>query len=141
MESKTIEFIARGILFKENKILVCKSKSGGHYFLPGGHIEFGERADVALSREFEEETGENIIVEKFVGAFENMFTEEYIHHEVSLIFLIKCSSDDIVCKEDHIEYAYVTKEDFSRSKFLPEIFKGAILKFWEDGQEIWLSCI
>jgi len=139
METKTSELIARGILFKEEKILLCKAISGGHHFLPGGHIEFGEKAEDTLPREFIEETGEKIEVGKFVGAFETKYGEGEVHHELNLVFLIKTSAENITSKEDHIEYLYVNKEEFEKIKFLPKFMKEVILQFWDNQQTFWAS--
>lgn len=52
-----------GLLIKNNKILLIK-KNGGPYDgkldLPGGTIEFNERPNIALIREFKEEVGIDI---------------------------------------------------------------------------------
>jgi ADP-ribose pyrophosphatase YjhB (NUDIX family) len=39
----------------------------------GGGIEFGEKGDAALLREFNEEIGKEIEIEKFLGTVENIF--------------------------------------------------------------------
>lgn len=59
-----------GILIHENKILLIKKSRGaykGVYDLPGGSIEFGEKVEEALKREFIEETGINLESQTFVG--------------------------------------------------------------------------
>ena len=46
-----------GILIKNNKILLIKRKNEpfkGKWALPGGFVEYGERVEEAVSREFEE---------------------------------------------------------------------------------------
>lgn len=51
---------AYGIVIKDEKILLIKKHWGpydGKLDLPGGTIEFGERPEVALKRELEEEVG------------------------------------------------------------------------------------
>ena len=53
-----------GLLMEVNKILLIKKKTGpydGLLDLPGGSLEFGETPEVALKREFMEETGLDII--------------------------------------------------------------------------------
>jgi len=57
---------AYGILINENKILLIKKSRGayrGMYDFPGGGIEFNERIEEALKREFIEETG--VILDNF----------------------------------------------------------------------------
>ncbi|UOQ49769.1 NUDIX domain-containing protein [Gracilibacillus caseinilyticus] len=52
--------LARGVLAKENKVLVAHALGQKNTFLPGGHIEFGESAMDALIREVREELGVNL---------------------------------------------------------------------------------
>lgn len=63
----SIEIISRGIFVKDGKILLCRSVEDDHFFLPGGHVEFGESGEVALAREMKEETGERISDPRFVA--------------------------------------------------------------------------
>ncbi|WP_406823947.1 (deoxy)nucleoside triphosphate pyrophosphohydrolase [Pedobacter sp. KACC 23697] len=48
-----------GIIFKEDKILLCRRKPekplGGYWEFPGGKVEFGESESKALIRELKEE--------------------------------------------------------------------------------------
>ena len=139
METKITEIIARGIMIKKNKILLCCLKKGGHYFLPGGHVEFGEKAEGTLIREFLEETNEKIQVGKFLGAFENKYGDNSVHHEVNLVFHIDLTADNITSIEDHIDYVYVTKDEFTEINFLPKFFKDVILNYWDNPQTFWTS--
>ena len=52
-----IELIARALMLWDARILLCRNKKHDYFYLPGGHIEFGESARDALAREFTEETG------------------------------------------------------------------------------------
>lgn len=62
---------AYGILIKNEKILLIR-KNGGPYDgkldLPGGTIEFGEKPELALIREFREEVGIDIIKYELIDA-------------------------------------------------------------------------
>jgi ADP-ribose pyrophosphatase YjhB (NUDIX family) len=86
----TIELIARGVLLHGSRVLLCRSVKHEYFYLPGGHVEFGEAAGEALRREFNEETGLAIRV----GAC-RLVTEGYFqtrgkpHHEFNLVFHVE----------------------------------------------------
>ncbi len=52
MNQNTIHVLARAVLIDQGHILVCKTLDlpANFYFLPGGHIEPGESASMALLR-------------------------------------------------------------------------------------------
>jgi 8-oxo-dGTP diphosphatase len=79
-----------GICVEDNKILLVKhhalGESGILWAPPGGGMTFGETAEDALKREFIEETGLTISIEKF------LCVNEYLTpplHAVELFFLVK----------------------------------------------------
>lgn len=64
---KNIEVISRAVLLNKKKILVCKDKKNKNYFLPGGHVEFGEFSKDALLRELKEEVSLDIKKAELIG--------------------------------------------------------------------------
>ena len=75
---KEIRPIVLGLAIKNNKILVSegydKVKDETFYRCLGGGIEFLEKSEEALKREFMEEININITVKDFLGISENIFT-------------------------------------------------------------------
>ena len=75
---KEIRPIALGLAIKNNKLLVSegfdKVKNETFYRCLGGGIEFLEKGEDALKREFLEEINIDIIVKDFLGISENIFT-------------------------------------------------------------------
>jgi ADP-ribose pyrophosphatase YjhB (NUDIX family) len=92
MGKSHIELIARGVLWDGHRVLVCRNRKHGHCFLPGGHVEFGERAADALEREMREEIGVDLVAGDFIGATEGWFEQidkhgkSTRHHELNLVF-------------------------------------------------------
>lgn len=93
-----------GILINNNKILLIKKSRGaykGMYDLPGGGIEFGEKIEEALRREFVEEAGINLENQSFVGHSE--YFCEYLNdanksrelHHLGLYYRVSASFDKI----------------------------------------------
>ncbi len=78
-----------GICIEEGKLLLVNHAMGRKMELwlpPGGGINLNESAEEALIREFKEETGLNIEVEKF------MFVNEFksgVLHAIELFFKVK----------------------------------------------------
>ncbi len=87
---RQIEIIARGVLFQGSRVLLCRNIRAGYYYLPGGHVEFGEPATKALEREFKEECGLSVAAGKCVLVSEGCFkTGIKEHHEINLVFHVE----------------------------------------------------
>ena len=91
MPSPQIELIARAVLVHGSYLLACKNPRAGCLYLPGGHIEFGESAATALTRELQEETGLEIRVGELGLITEERFTDHKgsEHHEINLVFHVE----------------------------------------------------
>jgi len=81
------ELIVRALIIRNRKILVCQSVGRDYFFLPGGHIEFGESMRAALKRELYEEMEAKITASQFIGGIENIFMQDEVkmHDEVAII--------------------------------------------------------
>ena len=84
-----------GVLLYDNRILVEEfhgkhSKGEGTYYRPiGGSIEFGEKSEDALIREFHEELEVEIKINQYIGCLENIFSiDEETGHEIFQLYLI-----------------------------------------------------
>ena len=87
-----------GLLIKDNKLLVVKINDNSFYCLPGGHVELLENSNDAIIREFKEETGFDVQVEKFLFVTENFFKSgTFDCHELGMYYLLK--SDNIPIKD------------------------------------------
>jgi ADP-ribose pyrophosphatase YjhB (NUDIX family) len=79
-----------GIVQHEEHILFQRAMNDPHdifWFLPGGRAELGEDARSTLSREMQEELGEQAHVENLVYVIENFFREHRTsYHELGFYF-------------------------------------------------------
>lgn len=80
------EFIARGALVRNGRVLLCQSVKNGYFYLPGGHVEFGESASAAAAREFREELGVRPSIGSLALVSEGAFQAKRRHHEVNFVF-------------------------------------------------------
>jgi len=62
-----IEILARGVCVVDGRLLLCHTKGARNTYLPGGHVEFREKARETLRREVEEELGVKAKVGRFLG--------------------------------------------------------------------------
>jgi 8-oxo-dGTP diphosphatase len=84
---KTIEIVVRGVCVKSGHLLVCQSKGAANTYLPGGHVEWQEKAKDALAREISEEMGCRAKVKEFFGAVEHTFVQKGERHcEINVVF-------------------------------------------------------
>lgn len=96
---KEIRPIALGLAIKNNKLLVSegfdKVKNETFYRCLGGGIEFLEKSEKALKREFLEEINIDITVKDFLGISENIFTYQGKKaHELILFYSIDISDEN-----------------------------------------------
>jgi mutator protein MutT len=135
--------LARGVCTNENgEVLVAFNKEGGHYFLPGGHIEIGEPARKALMREMIEETGAEVQVGALVGVIEHAFEHKgELKHEYNFVFIMALTdpSQAVKSREDHLSYRWYTIDALENINFRPQkmlklverVVDGADINYFE----------
>jgi 8-oxo-dGTP diphosphatase len=85
-----IEVIARGLVWHGSKVLLCRNLKHGYLYLPGGHVDPGESAAAALTREFLEEGRLSVTVGRLGLVDEGTFdTAKRGHHEINLVFHVE----------------------------------------------------
>lgn len=92
--------IAVSALVRDNNgavLLVRTHARQDTWELPGGHVEEGEALDVAIRREFLEETGLVIRPMGITGVYYNTTT-----HMLSVVFLAELPGGDLVIQADEI---------------------------------------
>jgi 8-oxo-dGTP diphosphatase len=127
--SPSIEIVTRAIIRDRDSVLLCKLKSSGHYFLPGGHLEVGETLERGLKREIKEELGVGVKGMEFVTVFENHFGEgAEKHHEIDFVYNILLSSKNTKSIESHIEFHWKDMDELRKLRILPLQIKKLLLK-------------
>ncbi len=119
-----IETIARGVCVVDGKVLLCRGKGLGSTYLPGGHIEFGEKGAEALVREMKEETGLDAVAGKFLGIVENSFMQKGRRHcEINLVYEMSLKDESaaptLAACEDWIEFEWRPLSDLAAANLLP----------------------
>lgn len=130
-----IHILARAVIIQENHILVCHTQdmNPNYYFLPGGHVEVGESAEVAVLRELKEEGGIVGTIKRFLGCFEHSFKGKCHFHEYNLYFQVVAGpfdlQKDIPQLEPHIKLVWVPLDTLDTLDFRPDPLK-ILLPSW-----------
>ena len=106
------------IVNSNGEILFVKSyKWGSKYTVPGGHIELGERSEVAVRREVKEEVGLEVEPVRILLVQEAIFPADYIKHEhyIFLDYLCRATSPTVKLDGKEIqEYVWTNPTDALR---------------------------
>lgn len=146
-----IEIIARGVWSHGSLVLLCQNTDKGYYYLPGGHVEFGESAKRALEREFLEECGQRVAAGRLLLVTEGSFaTRKREHHEINLVFHVEHTQSaasplpgeppTVRSKEDGIAFAWVDHAAIVDLDVRPESIKAWLAAGGSDGVE-WVSAM
>ncbi|WP_062981076.1 NUDIX domain-containing protein [Nocardia anaemiae] len=132
--SVATEIIARAIIRDDGRLLVARERGKTWAFLPGGHVEPGERVESALIRELAEELGTAGRIIGFAGVIEHRYTNRgNAHHELNLIF--EAELDGIpISQEDHLEFDWLPIDQIDTTDLRPSALKAVIVSgtrsFW-----------
>jgi ADP-ribose pyrophosphatase YjhB (NUDIX family) len=122
-----IEVIARGLILDGGRVLLCRNVKHGYYYLPGGHVEFGEAAAAAVARELQEECGLQVRVGECGLVTEGVFeTKRKQHHEVNIVFHVEPigSLDGVKSLEAEIAFDLVELAALTDLDVRPEAIKA-----------------
>ena len=97
-----------GVIVKDGKMLVARSRKFDGYVFFGGHIMLGENSRTAIVREAIEELGFDVEISKLICVNENIFINEVnaLAHEIAFYYLLDPVGD--VPEQD---FEYVEHED------------------------------
>ena len=123
-EVSGIENIARGVCIVGGNVLLCRPRKGGYTYLPGGHIEFGEKGAEALRREVLEELGVESSVGDLLGVVETSFVQHgKPHAEISLVYRLELPSfaepSKLESQEDWIDFTWWPVDRIDEANLLP----------------------
>ena len=125
--TRPIELIARAVIVADGYLLLVRTKGYSNTYLPGGHVEFGERAEAALVRELKEELGVAVTLGRFLGAVEHAWDDTSgAHHELNLVFAAALpgvtTPVPVPPREPHLEVLWHPLGRLTEQRLLPEVF-------------------
>ena len=105
----------RGVVRKEDKILILrrhpKSRNDPHKWeLPGGKVDPGEFFDVALVREFKEETNLDVKIESLFELVQDEFISRRTNQPISTVQLmmnLEIMDGEVQISDEHDDFKWV----------------------------------
>lgn len=124
-DKPSIEILARGVCVAKGRLLLCQSVGASNTYLPGGHVEFREKAREALEREIREEMGLRARAGRFLGCVEHAFRQKGVWHaEINLVFELRIPGldpdRDPPAVEDWIRFQWASMARLRASCLEPE---------------------
>ena len=89
-EHKRFNCRVNGICIKDNKIFLSKLKNDNYWTFVGGKVAFGESTASAVLREYEEEVGVRLQIDKMIALIENFFDlQDYSWHQYIFFYQLR----------------------------------------------------
>ncbi len=91
------------VLLDRGRILAMHDERSPYFYLPGGRVRMGERAEDAVLREVREELGIEARIVRPLWLSQSFFNEDVAHvdyHELCLYFLVDASATDLLTRGD-----------------------------------------
>jgi len=144
-ENRIYNFRSAGVLVSDGKILIQRGVKDTEFALPGGHVTFGETSAETLVREYKEELGADILVNRFIWVEEVFWkwgaseTHTICHyHLVSLNIPFQIPTEGIFksleSDESRLVFQWVNINELQNYKIYPVFLKDKITRL-SDGME------
>ena len=91
------------ILLDGDRLLVMHDERSPYFYLPGGRVRMGERAEDAVLREVREELGIEAKIDRPLWLSQSFFNEDVArvdYHELCLYFLMDATGTDLLTRGD-----------------------------------------
>lgn len=134
----THEVLARGVCISGGNILLCRAVGSKRSYLPGGHIDPGEAASEALTREIKEELGLESAAGGFLGSAEHFFiSKQGPVYELNFVFHLSIpaisSAKAPQSAESYIEFFWQPLTGLADAGFEPAALGQDLPEWLENG--------
>lgn len=140
-------YLARGICLVDGHVLLAHCVGADNTFLPGGHIDSGEKAPNCLSRELKEElASDSVEVGRFLGAVEHRWEQSGVqHYEINLLFQIRLLGvsppTPPISRESHLEFIWARPHELAKHNLKPSPVVDCICNHMENEKAFWGSTL
>jgi len=130
MKYKSPKLTVDGILLKKGEILLIKRKNPpfkDNWALPGGFVEYGEKTEDAVLREFFEETGLKTKINKLIGVYSDPDRDPR-GHTISIVYLVEEKGGELIGGDDALEAKFFNVKKlptlaFDHGKIIEDLLK------------------
>ena len=131
------------VLLDGGRILAMHDERSPYFYLPGGRVRMGERAEDAVLREVREELGIEARIVRPLWLSQSFFNEDVVrvdYHELCLYFLVDASATDLLTRGDrfrgpelrHVhDFEWLPFERLKNEYFYPIFLKTEIYRLPE----------
>lgn len=91
------------VILDGERILAMHDERSPYFYLPGGRVRMGERAEDAVLREVREELGIEVRIVRPLWLSQSFFNEDVVrvdYHKLCLYFLVDASATDLLTRGD-----------------------------------------
>lgn len=100
-EEQKFNYRVCAMIISDNRILAMHDERSPYFYLPGGRVKLGERAEQAVIREVSEELGVTAKIIRPLWLNQAFFTEDVDHlhyHELCIYFLMDITETDLLAR-------------------------------------------
>jgi len=138
MRAAHIEVIARAVIRRDGHLLLVRERTKSWFFLPGGHVDPGERVEAGLVRELAEELGAHATIAGFLGVVEyGYIAAGTAHHELNFVFDVVLDDVAAVSREEHLEFQWLPLAHLADADVRPGSLRNALLTADDDRTPFW----
>ena len=126
--TQVVEVAVGAVALREDAILLVRRGRGpaaGEWSLPGGRVGFREELHEAVVREVAEETGIEVVVERFLGWVERLGDDPEPYHFVILDFLVSVldPTQEPLAGDDAAEAVWVSLGDLEGLRLVEGVYE------------------
>ena len=148
-ENRIYDFRSTGVLLNNGKILIQRGIDDTEFALPGGHVAWGETSAEALVREYMEELGANISIDRLLWV-EETFWKWGVNkaHTICHYYLVNLSSPiqipnsgtfkSLKTDESRLIFQWVDLSELQNYKIYP-VFLNSKITNLSDGIEHFIT--
>jgi 8-oxo-dGTP pyrophosphatase MutT (NUDIX family) len=136
-DQAVFNFRVAGILIENDHLLLHKDVNDEHWSLPGGRVQLMEESRESLKREYSEELGVTISVDKMLFTAENFFTYRGANfHEIGFYYLVTTGNGSGLFNEnsfygkegERLIYRWVPIVDLEKEEIRPQFIRNELKK-------------